>query len=127
MKAPGTAYNDPKVGKDNQAANMKDYVMADQDNGGVHINSGIPKRAFYFAATPQRKFCLGDRRKGVVCCHDYGNAEERIYHFPDRTVTEAKNLLDDPDLTPIIEQAWKDVGVLPSSSGLFGWMWGRKA
>ena len=30
---------------------MADYVDTDSDNGGVHINSGIPNRAFYLAAT----------------------------------------------------------------------------
>ena len=47
MKAPGTAYNDPVLGKDPQPANMKDYVNTSQDNGGVHINSGIVNHAFY--------------------------------------------------------------------------------
>jgi Zn-dependent metalloprotease len=51
MKAPGTAYNDPLVGKDPQPDNMDDYVKTNQDNGGVHINSGIPNRAFYLATT----------------------------------------------------------------------------
>ncbi len=50
MKAPGTAYNDPVLGKDPQPAHMKDYVNTMQDNGGVHINSGIPNHAFYVAA-----------------------------------------------------------------------------
>lgn len=30
---------------------MNDYVQTFADNGGVHINSGIPKHAFYLAAT----------------------------------------------------------------------------
>lgn len=47
MKAPGTAYNDPVLGKDPQPAHMKDYVNTASDNGGVHINSGIPNHAFY--------------------------------------------------------------------------------
>jgi Zn-dependent metalloprotease len=51
MKAPGTAYDDPVLGKDPQPAQMKDYVNTAQDNGGVHINSGIPNRAFYETAT----------------------------------------------------------------------------
>jgi len=34
MKAPGTAYDDPVL----------------EDDGGVHINSGIPNRAFFLAA-----------------------------------------------------------------------------
>jgi Zn-dependent metalloprotease len=51
MKAPGTAYDDPVLGKDPQPAHMKDYVNTFEDNGGVHINSGIPNHAFYVTAT----------------------------------------------------------------------------
>ncbi|NUQ85409.1 MAG: M4 family metallopeptidase [Anaerolineales bacterium] len=51
MKEPGTAYNDPVLGKDPQPGHMKDYVNTVSDNGGVHINSGIPNRAFYITAT----------------------------------------------------------------------------
>ena len=29
---------------------MNDYVETDGDNGGVHVNSGIPNRAFYLVA-----------------------------------------------------------------------------
>jgi Zn-dependent metalloprotease len=47
MKEPGTAYDDPVLGKDPQPAHMKDYVETSDDNGGVHLNSGIPNRAFY--------------------------------------------------------------------------------
>ncbi len=50
MKAPGTAYDDPRLGKDPQPAHMRDYVEMEGDNGGVHINSGIPNHAFYLAA-----------------------------------------------------------------------------
>jgi hypothetical protein len=51
MRAPGTAYDDPALGKDPQVGNMDDYVDTTEDNGGVHINSGIPNRAFQLAAT----------------------------------------------------------------------------
>ena len=51
MAAPGTAYDDPVLGKDPQPDNMKHYLHTTQDNGGVHINSGIPNHAFYLAAT----------------------------------------------------------------------------
>ncbi len=51
MKDPGTAYNDPVLGKDPQPGHMKDYVTTTSDNGGVHINSGIPNRAFYLIAS----------------------------------------------------------------------------
>ena len=50
MQAPGTAYDDPVLGKDTQPATMKDYVRGIDDNGGVHTNSGIPNHAFYLAA-----------------------------------------------------------------------------
>ncbi|MFG3257919.1 M4 family metallopeptidase [Streptomyces sp. NPDC048172] len=51
MKAPGTAYDDDVLGKDPQPATMDDYVHTGRDNGGVHINSGIPNHAFYQLAT----------------------------------------------------------------------------
>ncbi|MBG0737943.1 M4 family metallopeptidase [Paeniglutamicibacter antarcticus] len=52
MSKPGTAYTG-----DRQPGHMDDYVdLPDNndprnDNGGVHINSGIPNHAFYLAAT----------------------------------------------------------------------------
>jgi Zn-dependent metalloprotease len=50
MEAPGTAYNDPELGPDPQVGHMKNYYKGSDDNGGVHINSGIPNRAFCIAA-----------------------------------------------------------------------------
>ena len=51
MKMPGTAYNNPVMGHDPQPADMAHFVHTASDNGGVHINSGIPNRAFYLLAT----------------------------------------------------------------------------
>lgn len=56
LKAPGTAYDTPLLGgKDPQPATMSNYVQLpdtdDEDNGGVHINSGIPNHAFFLVAT----------------------------------------------------------------------------
>lgn len=50
MRAPGTAYDDDVLGKDPQPAHMDDYVETAEDNGGVHINSGIANRAFVVVA-----------------------------------------------------------------------------
>lgn len=47
MKAPGTAYDTPLLGKDPQPASMDAYDSTTEDEGGVHINSGIPNNAFY--------------------------------------------------------------------------------
>jgi Zn-dependent metalloprotease len=46
MTAPGTAYDDPVLGRDPQPDNFADYVETSEDHGGVHINSGIPNKAF---------------------------------------------------------------------------------
>jgi Zn-dependent metalloprotease len=52
MKAPGTAYDDSKLGgKDPQPAAMSGYIDTPDDNGGVHLNSGIPNHAFFLAAS----------------------------------------------------------------------------
>ena len=51
LKDPGSAYDDPVLGKDPQPGHMVDYVRGPADNFGVHTNSGIPNHAFYLAAT----------------------------------------------------------------------------
>lgn len=50
LKEPGSAYDDAILGKDPQVANLRNYVKVNEDRGGVHINSGIPNRAFYLVA-----------------------------------------------------------------------------
>ena len=57
LKAPGTAYDDDVLGKDPQPDSMDGYVHTSADNGGVHINSGIPNRAL--------PGCHGARRQRV--------------------------------------------------------------
>lgn len=49
--APGTAFDDPILGRDPQPSHMRDYVRTSADDRGVHINSGIPNHAFYRVAT----------------------------------------------------------------------------
>lgn len=50
LKSPGSAYDDDVLGRDPQPGHLRDLVVTDEDNGGVHINSGIPNRAFYLVA-----------------------------------------------------------------------------
>ena len=50
LALPGSAYDDPILGRDPQPSHMRDYVHTTEDNGGVHINSGILNHAFYLAA-----------------------------------------------------------------------------
>lgn len=45
---PDKAYaNDPLLGTDPQPKHMRGKYVGTSDNGGVHINSGIPNHAFY--------------------------------------------------------------------------------
>jgi hypothetical protein len=50
MARPGSAYDDPVLGRDPQPSHMRDYVHTTEDHGGVHINSGILNHAFYLAS-----------------------------------------------------------------------------
>ncbi|MFD6055011.1 M4 family metallopeptidase [Agromyces sp. NPDC060279] len=50
MLEPGTAYDDDVLGRDPQPGHFRDYVETSDDHGGVHLNSGIPNRAFALAA-----------------------------------------------------------------------------
>jgi len=52
MKDPGSAFrDDPDLGDDPQPKHYARRYKGTADNGGVHINSGIPNHAFYLAAT----------------------------------------------------------------------------
>jgi Zn-dependent metalloprotease len=56
MKDPGSAFDDPMLGgRDPQPKEMSGFVELPDDEfndfGGVHINSGIPNRAFYLVAS----------------------------------------------------------------------------
>jgi Zn-dependent metalloprotease len=65
MKEPGT-YDDPVLGKDPQPGHMNNYQdLPWYDNGGVHINSGIPNHAFYFGDR-HRRVCLGEGWTNLV-------------------------------------------------------------
>jgi len=50
LKDPGSAYDNADMGKDPQPGDMTGYVNTTTDDGGVHINSGIPNKAFYLVA-----------------------------------------------------------------------------
>ena len=66
MREPGTAYDDPQIGRDPQVGRMADFVETTEDNGGVHINSGIPNRAFTLAALELGGLQLGEGGPGLV-------------------------------------------------------------
>jgi Zn-dependent metalloprotease len=115
MKAPGTAYDDPVLGKDPQPDHMSDYVDTVSDNGGVHINSGIPNRAFYLASVN-----IGGNAwdtTGLVWYETLINprlrrfAQFRIFAY--RTIRTAALLFGSGSVEhEAIRAAWVEVGVI---------------
>ncbi|HSX99863.1 MAG TPA: M4 family metallopeptidase [Streptomyces sp.] len=113
MKAPGTAYDDDVLGKDPQPATMDDYVRTGRDNGGVHINSGIPNHAFYLAAT-----ALGGHaweRAGQIWYDVLTGGElskqALFVDFATLTVKAAKDRYGQGDERTAVLKAWEQVGV----------------
>jgi Thermolysin metallopeptidase, alpha-helical domain/Thermolysin metallopeptidase, catalytic domain len=115
MKEPGTAYDDPQIGRDLQVGSMADYVYTDDDSGGVHINSGIPNRAFALAA-----LAIGGpswEKAGQVWYDTLVNgelsAQASFESFAQATVISAGRLYpDDQSIREKIQAAWVEVGLL---------------
>lgn len=113
MKEPGTAYDDDVLGKDPQPATMDDYVHTGRDNGGVHINSGIPNHAFYLAAT-----ALGGNaweRAGQVWYDVLTGGElledAQFTDFATLTVKAARERFGEGEELRAVSKAWERVGV----------------
>ena len=119
LKAPGTAYNDPHFGgKDPQPGHMKDYVKLPNtgpgDNGGVHINSGIPNHAFFLVATQ-----LGGNaweRAGKIWYDALCNrirADSTFKTAAQATLASATTLYGATSAElKAVKSAWQEVGVL---------------
>lgn len=116
MKAPGTAYDDPSLGKDPQVASMADYVTTTDDNGGVHTNSGIPNKAFYLAATGVGGSSWDGAGKIWYAALTSGiGADTDFAGFAAATVTAAQAVSSAAQAA--VTKAWADVGVTAAASG----------
>jgi Zn-dependent metalloprotease len=114
MKAPGTAYNDPRLGKDPQPGHMKNYFNGQEDNGGVHINSGIPNRAFYLAATAIGGFAWEKTgRIWYLTLRDVLRPNASFVDAAQATINVASQLYGARSKeASAIRSAWKQVGVI---------------
>ncbi|WEF34381.1 M4 family metallopeptidase [Pseudoduganella chitinolytica] len=115
MKAPGTAYDDPVLGKDPQPAHMKDFVHTVEDNGGVHINSGIPNRAFYLVAVALGGNAWGEAGKiWYEALQDNRLKPNATFkQFAKLTQASADKLHGAGSAqSKAVAKAWQDVGVL---------------
>ncbi|GAO19435.1 hypothetical protein UVI_02023330 [Ustilaginoidea virens] len=112
MKAPGTAYDDARFGKDPQVENMSGYEKSYEDNGGVHIYSGIPNKAFYLAAVAFGGYSWEKAGQIWWKTMKSGKIAARcsFRQFADVTVDCAQEEFG-ADAAKIVRKAWTDVGV----------------
>jgi Zn-dependent metalloprotease len=119
MKNPGTAYDNRTMGKDPQPAHMRDFMVlpdtARGDNGGVHINSGIPNRAFYLTAAN-----IGGqawRAPGHIWYESLkaSNRTTDFQQFADTTGVKAAQLYGN-DARQAVVDAWGQVGITPADT-----------
>ena len=112
IKAPGTAYDNSLMGKDRQPAHMKDFYAGPDDHQGVHINSGIPNKAFYLVAME-----IGTDKTAQIWYHGLQNLRANAY-FKDAVqvlVRSAQILTKSGDVplgtTQTVRAAFKEVGL----------------
>lgn len=120
MKAPGTAYDDPILGKDPQPAHMKDYQNVDYDNGGVHINSGIPNHAFYITALEMGGFAWEKAgRIWYITLRDKLRSTATFQEAAELTLQAAAELYGAGSLEQkAVQKGWSEVGIeLGGSTG----------
>lgn len=113
LKAPGTAYDDDMLGKDPQPAHYANRFRGRQDNGGVHINSGIPNHAFYLAAIAIGGFAWEKAgRIWYITLRDVLRARSNFSAAADATIRVAGNLYGQNGTEQAaVRDAWRAVGV----------------
>ena len=113
LKAPGTAYDDPILGKDPQPYHYDYYVNTQTDRGGVHINSGIPNHAFFLFAQLLGGYAW--ERAGVVwykALQNINNPYATFTDWADETMMAARAEFGDGSLEVIFcRRSWKLVGI----------------
>jgi Zn-dependent metalloprotease len=118
MAAPGTAYDDPILGRDPQPSHMRDYVVTTEDNGGVHINSGILNHGYCLAAK-----AIGGKTWEVLGPVWYGSIdrlkpEADFADFVQATVDIAGELYGNGGhVQRTVYDAWAMVGLTPPVIG----------
>jgi hypothetical protein len=116
MKAPGTAYNTETLGKDPQPDHMSKFVSlldtAEDDWGGVHINSGIPNKAFFLTAVRIGGFAW--EAPGHIWYESLkaSGVSTQFQEFADTTYFKAGQLYGaGSDEQQAVLQAWREVGI----------------
>jgi Zn-dependent metalloprotease len=118
LKEPGTAYDDPILGKDPQVSHYRNVVNTNEDRGGVHINSGIPSRAFYLVAKQLGGYAWEDAgRIWYEALHrfhretSFAAAAQATYHVASELFGPGS------DQQQAVASAWDEVGVRVQTRG----------
>lgn len=116
MKAPGQAYDNALFGKDPQPDHMSKFVSLPDtepgDFGGVHINSGIPNKAFYQTAVGIGGFAW--EAPGLIWYESLkaSSMETQFQDFADTTYQKAEELYGAGSTEQLaVLAAWQEVGI----------------
>lgn len=126
MKAPGEAYDHPLFGKDPQPSHMDHFQNLPDtragDWGGVHINSGIPNRAFFLVAS-----AIGGNAWNAPGHIWYetltknSGPQSQFQNFADATFGVAGRLYGAASQEQVaVRDAWREVGIHISGTGSIG-------
>ncbi len=116
MKAPGTAYDNSLFGKDPQPDHMSKFVdlpdTEEGDNGGVHINSGIPNKAFYLTAVGIGGHAWEAAGHIWYAALEESGARTQFQDFADTTYFKAGSLYGAGSAEQqAVLAAWREVGI----------------
>lgn len=121
MMEPGSAYDDPVLGKDPQPGHMSDFIDTEDDQGGVHLNSGIPNRAFYLFAAALGGYAW-EQAGGVwyaTATDDALPATAQFADFAALTVLHADTA--GAQVGDACRRAWAEVGLPQSPADVATW------
>ncbi|MET7986494.1 MULTISPECIES: M4 family metallopeptidase [unclassified Streptomyces] len=116
MKAPGHAYDNALFGRDPQPDHMEHFVKLPDtergDLGGVHVNSGIPNKAFFLTAVRIGGFAW--EAPGLIWYESLkaSNPETQFQEFANTTYRKAAELFGEDSAEQLaVLAAWQDVGI----------------
>ncbi len=110
--APGRAYETPQLGKDPQPGSMSAYVKTTDDDGGVHINSGILNHSSWLVFTDLKYRDENEKFYGDVAKIWWDAVSKIKYNanfvaFADQTVASATELFGkDSKQLNAVRNAW---------------------
>jgi Zn-dependent metalloprotease len=116
MKEPGKAYDNPDLGRDPQPDHMSKYKNLpdtdDGDNGGVHINSGIPNKAFYLTSIGIGGYAWEAPAQIWYAALQASTPMTNFQEFADTTYLKAGQLYGSQGTEQqAVLSAWKEVGI----------------